>query len=167
MWWDCLSQNVQSHSLPVGYRKRCDETALHKMCNVTHFLLFMGRDVMRLPSTTIFNIAHILSVIEKRNIEPLLRNNCNVTHILLAIGKFLIRSSFEPLNQHDMLLTSYVHRKRCDLLLFTKLATSLTICKTKECVQIPVAVHHSLSFRMELASWVVKKENNTTDFLLP
>ena len=39
------------HSQAVGHRKRCDETALHKMCNVTHLLLVMGKDVMRLPFT--------------------------------------------------------------------------------------------------------------------
>src|SRR6266576_5804563 len=84
------------------------------MCNVTHSLLVIGKDVIRLPSTIIFNVAHILSVIGKRYIEPLLRNICNVTHILLAVATFLIRSSFELLNQHDMLLTFYVHKKRCD-----------------------------------------------------
>ena len=51
MWWDCLSQNVQCHSLPVGHRRRCDETAFHKMHNVTHSLSVIGKDVMRLPST--------------------------------------------------------------------------------------------------------------------
>src|SRR6266576_2249447 len=115
---DCLSQNVQCHSLAVGHRKRCDETAFHKMCNVTHKLLVIGKDVMRLPSKMIFNVAHILSVIWKRYIEPLLRNICNVTHILLAIGTCFIRSSFEPLNQHDMLLTFYVHRKRSNFTAF-------------------------------------------------
>ena len=50
MWWNChLSQNVQCHSLPVDYRERCDETAFHKMCNITHKLLVIaGKDVMRL-----------------------------------------------------------------------------------------------------------------------
>ena len=46
MQWDCLSQNVQCHSQSVGHRKRCDETAFHKMCNVTHFLLVTGKNVM-------------------------------------------------------------------------------------------------------------------------
>ena len=61
-----------------------------------------------------------------------------LTYCLLAIGKGLIRlsKSFEPLNWHgDMLLTFYVYRKRCDSLLFTRLAVSLTICRTKEYVQ--------------------------------
>ena len=30
MWSDCLSQNVQCHSLAVVHRKRCDLTAFHK-----------------------------------------------------------------------------------------------------------------------------------------
>ena len=52
MWWDCLSQNVQYHSLAVGHRKSCDETAFHNMCNVTHFLLkVIVKDVMRLLFT--------------------------------------------------------------------------------------------------------------------
>ena len=38
MWWDCLSQNVQCHSLAVGCRKRCDETASHNTFNITHNL---------------------------------------------------------------------------------------------------------------------------------
>ena len=51
MWWNCLSQNVQCHSLSVGHGKRCDETGFHKMCNVTHNLFVIGKDVIRLPFT--------------------------------------------------------------------------------------------------------------------
>ncbi len=48
--WDCLSQNMQCHSLSaIGQRKRCDEIAFQKMCNVTHSLL--RNDVMRLLFT--------------------------------------------------------------------------------------------------------------------
>ena len=43
--------NVQCHPQTVGHRKRCDETAFHKMHNVTHKLLVIGKDVMRLPFT--------------------------------------------------------------------------------------------------------------------
>src|SRR6266576_3407727 len=32
-------------------RKGCEETAFHKMCDVTHFLLIIGKGVMRLPFT--------------------------------------------------------------------------------------------------------------------
>ncbi len=42
---DCLSQNVQCHSLAVGHRKRCYETGFHKMCTVLTFC-FIGKDVM-------------------------------------------------------------------------------------------------------------------------
>src|SRR6266550_1359036 len=50
---DCLSQNaVQCHSLAVGHRKRqYDQAAFHKMCNVTHKLLVIGKDVIKLPFT--------------------------------------------------------------------------------------------------------------------
>ncbi len=92
MCWDCLSQNVQYqyHPLPVGHRKRC----------------------VILPSTKIFNVAHILWVIY---IEQLFRNICNVTYIL---GKICIMSCFGPLNQKDMLLACYGHRKRYDCTAF-------------------------------------------------
>jgi len=43
---------MEYHSLSVGDRKKCDETAFHKMWNVTHSLLVIGKDVMRQPSTT-------------------------------------------------------------------------------------------------------------------
>ena len=50
--WDCPSKNRQCHSLPVGHMKRCDETiALHKISNVTHFLLVIERETMKLPFT--------------------------------------------------------------------------------------------------------------------
>ena len=51
IWWDCCSQNVQCHSLAVGHRKRSDETTFHKRCYVTHCLLVIGEDLMRLPFT--------------------------------------------------------------------------------------------------------------------
>ena len=42
-------QFLGKYSQTVGQRKRCCETAIHKVCNVTHFLLAIGKDVMRLP----------------------------------------------------------------------------------------------------------------------
>ena len=32
-------KNMQCHSLAVGHSKRCGETAFHKRCDITHFLL--------------------------------------------------------------------------------------------------------------------------------
>ena len=64
MWWDCLSQNVQCRSHTVGHRKRCDETAFHKMCNLTH-ILFSHR---------------------KRCDETTIHKMCNLTHLLLIIA---------------------------------------------------------------------------------
>ena len=166
MWWDCLSQTVQScHLLAVGYGKRYDETAFHRMCSFdTHLLLvtviqmMIGEDVMRLllqkvqcyslPEfgdmkrcdknafhKNLHDVAYTLSAIGKKYIEQLFWNICNVTYILLVtiIGSFL--SSFELTNQHDMPLT-FCYRKRCDFAAFHKLAISLTICRTKECVQM-------------------------------
>ena len=58
MWWDCLSQYMQCHSQPVGHRRRCDETAIHNMYNVTHLLLVQvkGKNVMRLPSQNVMSL---------------------------------------------------------------------------------------------------------------
>jgi hypothetical protein len=72
MWWDCLSRNVQcpSHA-EVGHMESCDETAFHKICNVTHKLLVIGKNVMRLP-----------------------HKMCAVTHRLLVIGKDVMRLPF-------------------------------------------------------------------------
>ena len=57
---------VPCHSHAVGHRKRCDETALQKMCNVTHSLLVIGKEVMRrLPFTKMCNDTHMLLVIGK------------------------------------------------------------------------------------------------------
>ena len=46
-----LSQNVQHHTQAVGHGRRCDETAFHRICNVPHKLLVIGKDMMRLPFT--------------------------------------------------------------------------------------------------------------------
>ena len=169
--WNCLSQNVQCHSHAVGhrkicdklsftkcamsltpywYRKRCEETAFHKMCNVTHFLFIIGKDVMRLPFTKFAmpltgcwsyekmwwdclsqNVqCYSQTVGIGKYIQWLSGHNCNVTHILFA------RSSFALLSQCDMLPTCYIHWKDVISLLFTKLAISLTICRRKQCVKI-------------------------------
>ena len=87
MWWHCLSQNMQCYSLPVGHSNRCNETAFHK------------------------NLQSCLHTVSHRGkyMDQLVRNICNVTYLLFEIGKHLWsrRLSFEPLNQHDMLLTFY------------------------------------------------------------
>jgi hypothetical protein len=51
-----------THLLLVIEKERCDETAFHQMgLNVTHPLFkVIGKDVMKLPSTNIFNVAYIL-----------------------------------------------------------------------------------------------------------
>ena len=56
------------HSLAIGHRKICNETAFYKMCNVTHILLVIGKHAF-----------HRL---------------CNVTHILLVMGENVMRLPF-------------------------------------------------------------------------
>ena len=114
MWWDCLSPNVQCNSLPVSHRKRCDEAAFHKICNVTHKLLVIAKDVMRLPFTTctmsltsfgnredvmrlpFTKCAMLLTsfVHSKRCDETNFHKMCNVTHSLLVTGKYVMRLPF-------------------------------------------------------------------------
>src|SRR6266550_2428415 len=63
-----------------------DETGFHKMCNITHSLLVMGKDVMTLPSQNVQ--CHSLPVGHwNRCDEIVLHNMCNVTHLLLVLGK--------------------------------------------------------------------------------
>jgi len=49
-WWDCLSKNVQCHSLAANHKKDVMRLPFSKIYNVTHSLLVIGKDVMRLPS---------------------------------------------------------------------------------------------------------------------
>ena len=138
MQWDGLSQNVQCHSQAVGHRKRCDETTFHKMCNVTDLLLAIGK---RCDETTCsWNVqCHSLPIWGYRKScdenAQAFDKMCNVTHILLDIG---IRSSFEVLNQHDM-LTSYIYRNRCDFTAFHKMCNithnlwKIMMCPTWNC----------------------------------
>ena len=90
---------MQCHSLPVGHKikcdetyfhkcvnslavchmKRCDETASQTTCNVTHFLLVVGNDVMRLLLQTVQ--CHTQAV-DHRNRCDEATKMCNVTHKL-------------------------------------------------------------------------------------
>ena len=52
LWvWKCVMKLpfAKCHSQAVGHRKRGHKTAFHKLCNVTHMLLVIGKDVIRLP----------------------------------------------------------------------------------------------------------------------
>ena len=76
------------------HRKRCDEDAFHKMCNITHRLLVIGNNVMRLTLTKC-EITHSLSVIGKDVIRlPLNHKMYSVTHKLAVIGKDIMRLPF-------------------------------------------------------------------------
>ena len=73
-------------------------------------------------------------------------------------GQILIRSYFDPLYQHTMLLTFYIHMKRWYSPPFNK---QLTICRMREWVWIDLwqsGQHHSLPFGTELTTWVGKRK---------
>ena len=122
MWWDCLLQHVQCHSLPVGDRKRWDETDFHNMSNVTHILLDIG-------------------------------------------------NSFDNLkvNQHDMLLTSYVHRKRCDLTAFhTSCNITHNLCNKIKCpvAEQPSSLTSFWNWVSVLRSWETRKQCHWLSFAM-
>jgi len=72
-----LSQKVQCHSLAIGHRKRCDETAFHKMWNVTHLLWVMGKKCDETAFHKMCNVivTNNLLVIEK-DVMRLLSTKC-------------------------------------------------------------------------------------------
>ena len=109
-------KNVQCCLLPVAHMKRvCDEIASHKTCNVTHKLLVIGIDVIRLPFTNMcHNTAHLLLVIHRNRCDvTALHKVCNTTHSLLVIWKDVIRL---PFTKCEMPLTTYQsYKKMCCL----------------------------------------------------
>jgi hypothetical protein len=64
---DRTAQNVQCYSHTVGHRWRCDETALHKMCDVTHSLLVIWKNVMKLTSWNVQGYS--LTVVHRKKCE--------------------------------------------------------------------------------------------------
>ncbi len=110
MSWNCLSQNVQSHSLAVGHRKRCDETAFQNVCIVTHFLLVMEK-IDETAFHKMCNVTHSLGH-RKRCDGTALHKLCNVTHKLWVIGKDAMGLPFTKCVECH--LQPVGHRKRCD-----------------------------------------------------
>ena len=96
MWWNCHSETVKYHTLPIGHRKRCNETAFHTMHNVTHTwaLSVIGKrcDVTAFHNRC--NVAHQLLVIGTWYWQAASHKICNVTHRLLTIGKDVRRHTF-------------------------------------------------------------------------
>ena len=110
------------------------------MCNVTHFLLVKGKDVMRLPFTKCAisltncwswenmwsdclsqNVQCDSQTVGHRKIcnETAFYKMCNVTHILLVIGEDVTRL---PFTKCPVALTCYSgHRQRCDETAFHKM----------------------------------------------
>ena len=85
---------MQCHKHSIGHMKRCNETDFHKMCNLTHKLLAIGKDVMRLPfrkcAMPSLAIGH-----RKRCDETVAYHKLyNVTHILLVIKKRYDETTF-------------------------------------------------------------------------
>ncbi len=64
---------MQSHSLAVGHMNRCDEDAFHKKMQ-SHLLFIIGKDVMKLPFTQVCNVTHFLLVIGKDGGDCLSQN---------------------------------------------------------------------------------------------
>ena len=131
MWWDCLSQNVQSHSLSVGNRKKYDETGLDmQVRKCANLLLVIGKDVMRLPFTKVQ--CHSQTVGHRRGYDKTaFHKMCNGAHSLLIIGKYVMRL---PLAQNLHFHSQTVgHRKDVMTLPFTKHAmVVLTCCWSRE-----------------------------------
>ena len=93
MCWDSLAQKVQCNSLAVGHRKRSDKIAFHKMCNVTHLLLVIRINVMRLASAE----CHSQTVGHRKRLcdeVTSFHKICNAIHLLLAIGNDEMRLSY-------------------------------------------------------------------------
>ena len=75
-------KNVQSHAQPVDH-SLCDETAFHKLCNGTHKLLVIGKDVMRQPFMKMCNGTHNLLVIGN-NVTTFTKLSNHATHSLVS-----------------------------------------------------------------------------------
>ena len=68
MWWDCLGENMgECYSQAVGHGMKCNEISLQqKGGSVTHSLLVMGWNVMKLPGREKGrSVTHILLVIDE------------------------------------------------------------------------------------------------------
>ena len=144
-YWDCLSQDMQCHSLPVGHRKRCDEASFHIMCNVTHSLLvmkIMGWDC--LPHNV---QCHWLPVDQRKSCEIAFHRACNGTNFLLVIGLMWWDCFQKMCNATCLLLVIWIEGVM--KLPFWRCTMSLTPCWSQEkCVEIEQKmcnVTHSLS----------------------
>ena len=84
---------MECHSLAIGHRKKNDEIAFHKMWNVTHTLLVIGKDVMRVPFEDVQCHSQTVGH-RKRRDETALHKMCNATYRLLVIGKDVVRLPF-------------------------------------------------------------------------
>jgi hypothetical protein len=120
-----LHTDVECCLLAVVHRKTCDETVFHNNAACTILLTCCWLlDMMKLSFTKIWNVTHKLLVIGK-DVMRLDFTNVQCTHKLLLIGKDVMRL---PLNIQSHSL-AVGHRKDVMRLTFTKCAMSpLTAC---------------------------------------
>src|SRR6266576_2994373 len=97
-------KDLQCHSQAVGQGKRGDDSAFDKICNVTHSLLVIQKDVMRLPFTNVQSHSQTVGHKKRCDEVTVIHKMYNVTHSLLVIGKDLMRL---PAIKCAMSLTSY------------------------------------------------------------
>ena len=129
----------------------------------THSLLIIGKDVMILPSTKMFNVAHILSVIRRNTL-----NSFPEIFGMLLTCYWPQLKCYIWATEPEMLLTTYVHRKRRHFTTFYKTCNPTHNLWNKTCVKTVLyesRQHHLPPFRMASASWI--ERNNATDFLFP
>ena len=105
---------MQYCSLPVGHRKRCDESNFHKMCIETDKLLVKWEKSNETGFHKVWNVTHKLFVGHRKRCdeghETAFHKICNVTHCLLVIGKD--ETAFSQNMKHHSLTVGY--RKTCD-----------------------------------------------------
>ena len=108
------SQNVQHHSQTVDHRRICDKAVLHKICNVTHKLLVIEKDLMRLTfqmkcsdsqtsrighrighDETAFHKMYNINSLSVANWKMCYETACNVTYSLWVIGMCVIKLHFK------------------------------------------------------------------------
>ena len=149
MSWDCLTQNVQCHSLAVGHRMRLPFTkcpmlltsywsyqkmwwdCLTQMFNVSHLLLVIEKDVMTLPFTW-FAMSLTCCWSWHKCDENSFHKMCqHDTHFLFVIEKMGQDKMWCETALHKILQwisQTVCHRKRCDQNAFHKSLMSLTSC---------------------------------------
>ena len=127
---------MQCHLLAVGHMKRCDATVCQRMGNVTHLLLVIGHDVMRLPCTKYEMSLTCCWSYERYSGTISFPEKCNVTHLLLIIGTDVMNCHSQNLECHSL---SVGHRKGHDETAFHKMhnATHSLLVIGNDVIKLP------------------------------